>query len=186
MAEDTKEKNINLFFKKLAEVTGVNNLFDLIGEKLKNATFSTNGNEEICGEGTFIKTLLYTLTPFAIKLNDMLPEDQRIDKNTLVKVCLLHQIAKSVKLIPNDNSWEIEKRGLLYKYDNTMPSIRTGLHSLVLAQQAGITFTPEEAEAMTVNDRELSDEMTRWHQSRLSSIIRMANELTYITKAEKR
>jgi len=96
-------------------------------------------------------------------------------------VCLLHQIAKGVKLVPNDNQWEVEKRGLVYKYNNNLPSIRSGLHSLVLAQECGIPFTVEEAEAMTVNDRALTDDQARYHSSLMATIVRQASELTYQT-----
>ena len=68
---------------------------------------------------------------------------------------------------------------MTYKYSDNQPSIRTGLHSLILAQQAGVTFTPEEAEVMTVNDRDLTDDQARWHSSVMATIVRMANEMTY-------
>lgn len=48
------------------------------------------------------------------------------------------------------------------------------------AQNFGINFTPEEAEAMTVNDRDLSDNQARWHSSLLASIVRQASEMTYL------
>jgi hypothetical protein len=75
---------------------------------------------------------------------------------------------------------------MVYKYDENQPSIRTGLHSLILAQQCGVTFTPEEAEAMTVNDRDLTDDQARWHSSVMATIVRQANELTYIQINKKR
>ena len=128
-----------------------------------------------------MEIILKTLTPYAVKVNELLPEEVKVDKNTLVKVCLLHQIAKAVRLIPNDNQWEIEKRMLSYKYDNSLPSIRTGLHSLIICENCGIKFTESEAEAMTINDRDLTDEQSRWHSSVMASIVRQASELTYLT-----
>ena len=180
MTDEQKNKNFSLYFKKLNEIAGNNTLNETLGEKLMNATYSIKLDTGLCGDGLFLQTILYRLTTFAVKINEILPEDKRIDKETLIKICLLHQIAKAVRFTPNDNVWEVEKKGILYKYADDNPSIRTGLHSLILAQQAGITFTAEEAEAMTVNDRDLTDDQARWHQSTLSSIIRMANEMTYI------
>ena len=180
MTDEQKSKNFNLYFKKLNEVVGDNKLSETISEKLLNATYSTKVDTGLAGDGTLLQTILYKLTAFAVKMNEMLPEEKRVNKETLIKICLLHQISKAIRLIPNDNEWEVEKRGILYKYNDENPSIRTGLHSLILAQQAGISFTADEAEAMTVNDRDLSDDQARWHQSTLSSIVRMANEMTYI------
>ena len=131
-------------------------------------------------DGALINTLLYKLTPYAIKINEMFPTELQVDKNSLVKVCLLHQIAKAIRLEKNDNDWEIKNRGMIYKYAANQPSIRTGLHSLIMATNCGIQFTAEEAEAMTINDRDLSDDQARWHASIMASIVRQANEMVYL------
>ena len=89
-------------------------------------------------------------------------------------------------MIPNDNSWEVNTRKFVYKYNNDLPSIRTGLHSLVMCQECGIIFSAEEAEAMTVNDRDLTDDQARWHSSIMATIIRQASELTYLTINNKK
>ena len=181
MTIELKQHNFDLFIKKLNQLgIETNALVEGIGEKLKNGTFTLNSESGLCGDGTLIESTLKVLTPYAVKLNNLFPEEIRVDQNTLVKVCLLHQIAKAVRLVPNDNQWEIEKRGLIYKYAPNQPSIRTGLHSLILAQNFGIKFTAEEAEPMTVNDRDLSDDQARWHSSLLASIVRQANEMTYL------
>ena len=73
----------------------------------------------------------------------------------------------------------------MYKYNSELPSIRTGLHSLIMCQNCGIEFTAEEAEAMTVNDRDLTDEQARWHSSIMATIVRQASELTYLTLNNK-
>ena len=181
MTSETKQHNFDLFIKKLNQLgIATESLVSNLGENLKNGTFSLSKESGLCGDGTLLETVLKKLTPYAVKLNSLFPEEKRVEQSTLVKVCLLHQIAKAVRVIPNNNQWEIEKRGLLYKYAPNQPSIRTGLYSLVLAQSFGINFTPEEAEAMTINDMDLTDEQSRWHSSRLSSIVRIANEMTYL------
>ncbi len=179
ISEELKEKYLGIFVEKLKNV-GVD-ITPLIesGVDLKNASFTHSNEHGNAYQGSLIEIVLKVLTPYAVKLNELLPKSLRVDKDTLVKVCLLHHIAKAVRLVPNDNQWEVEKRGFVFKYDNKQPSIRTGLHSMVMAQNVGVSFTPEEAEAMTVNDRELSDDQARWHSSVMSTIIRMANELTY-------
>ena len=180
--EEKLDKNLELLKEKLEELAPNNKLIENIGDKLRTATFSPNGSDAFVGDGTFINTILRKLTPMAIKLNELLPEDKRVERNSLVKVCLLHQIAKAVKLIPNDNEWEIQKRGIYYKYNNELPSIRTGLYSLALAQEADIKFTVEEVEAMTINDKDINDDMTRFHSSAFANIIKMANEMIYISE----
>ena len=179
---ETKEKNLSLFFKKLSQLgIDTSKLEEMYGNEIMNATFTNSNEFGAAYEGSFLEILLKTLTPYAVKLNELLPEEKRVDKDELVKICLLHQIAKAIRLIPNDNAWEVEKRGLVFKYNSELPSIRTGLHSLIMCQNCGIQFNAEEAEAMTVNDRDLTDSQARWHSSIMASIVRQASELTYLT-----
>jgi hypothetical protein len=46
--------------------------------------------------------------------------------------------------------------------------------------ECGIPLSTEEIEAMTVNDRDLSDDQARWHSSIMATIVRQASELTYL------
>ena len=181
ITDEIKNKNYELYLKKLSQIGVDATMFaGEFGEKIKDASFTNINDFGNAYQGSLLEIVLKVLTPYAVRLNELLPDEQKVDKNTLVKICLLHHIAKAVRLVPNDNQWEIEKRGMVYKYDENQPSIRTGLHSLIMAQQSGISFTPEEAEAMTVNDRDLTDDQARWHSSVMATIVRQANELTYI------
>ena len=184
---ETKEKNLMLFFKKLSKL-GIDTarLEETYGTAIMNGSFTNSNEFGNAYEGSLLEIVLKTLTPYAVKLNELLPEGKRVDKNTLVKICLLHQLAKAIRLVPNDNAWEIEKRGLVYKYNSGLPSIRTGLHSLIMCQTCGINFSTEEAEAMTVNDRDLTDDQARWHSSIMATIVRQASELTYLTLNDKK
>lgn len=176
-----KNRNFELYVKKLNQLgLETDSLVSTYGDLLVDATFGMNADNGLAFDGALINTILYKLTPYAIKINELFPEDLRVDKNSLIKVCLLHQIAKAVRIVGNDNDWEVKNRGILYKYAVNQPSIRTGLHSLVMAQNCGILFTPEEAEAMTINDRDLTDDQARWHASIFASIIRQANEMVYL------
>lgn len=190
LSEETKKINLQVFYTKLENVgidkQLVENLHKNYGDKLMNASFTNINDHGNAYEGSLIEIVLKKLTLYAVKLNELLPKDKMVDKYTLVKVCLLHHIAKAIRLVPNDNQWEIEKRGMLFKYDETQPSIRTGLHSLLMANMCGIQFTAEEAEAMTVNDRDLTDDQARWHSSVLATIVRQANELTYLEINDKK
>lgn len=185
ISEETKKINLQVFYTKLENVCGIDKktvetLHEKYGEKLMNGSFTNINDHGNAYEGSLIEIVLKKLTLYAVRLNELLPDKKRIDKNTLVKVCLLHHIAKAIRLVPNDNQWEIEKRGMVFKYDEDQPSIRTGLHSLLMCQECGVQFTAEEAEAMTVNDRDLTDDQARWHSSVMATIVRQANELTYL------
>lgn len=187
MTEEKKTKNLELFIKKLNQL-GIETdvLIEKYGEKLKNASFTNTNDYGNAYDGSLLEIVLKVLTPYAVKINELLNEGQSADKNTLVKVCLLHQIAKAVRLVPNDNQWEVEKRGMVYKYDPSLPSIRCGLHSVSMCFECGIPLSTEEIEVMTINDRDLSDDQARWHASVMATVVRQANELTYIQINEKK
>ena len=177
---DNKEVNYGLFFKKLTQI-GIN--ADIINEKygnlIKNGSFTNTTENGMAYDGSLLEITLRTLTPYAVKINDLLPTEIQVQKDKLVKVCLLHQISKCLRLVKNDNQWEVEKRGILYKYSDENPSIRTGLQSLMMSIECGVQFSIDEVEAMTSIDRDLSDMQSRFHSNTLSTIIRQANELTY-------
>lgn len=187
MTEEIKQKNLKLFFDKLGKL-GIDYglLEEKYGEKLLNGTFTNSNEFGNAYDGSLIEIVLKVLTPYAVRLNELLPNEQRVDKDTLVKTCLLHHIAKAVRIVPNDNQWEIEKRGLIYKYESDLPSIRTGLHSVSMCFECGIPLTAEEIEVMTINDRDLSDDQARWHASVMATLVRQANELTYIQINKKK
>jgi hypothetical protein len=55
-----------------------------------------------------------------------------------------------------------------------------------MLQECDIKLTASEIEALTINDRDLTDDQSRWHSSVMATIIRQANELTYIQINKKK
>lgn len=178
--EETKEKNLSIFKKKLEEV-GVTLTDSPIDEKLKNATFSISNENGLAYEGSLLNVVLRILTPFAIKINECLPDTIKVDKKSLIKVCLLSHISKCEMFEPNDNEWEKEKRGILFKYTKSNVALKMGMKSLILSQQLGVTFTPEEIEALTILDRRSDDEQAMFYSNPISIVLKQANELTYLS-----
>ena len=184
--QDVKVKNLELFKKKLNEV-GVDTtvFFEKYGKLLSDATYSFSPKDNtVCGEGKLLNTVLRVLTPMAININKILPEEKQVDKNSLVKVCLLSQISKAVMVTPNTNQWEIENRGLLYKFNETQCALKMGMRSVAMCMESGITLTETELEAISNLDRE-EDKQTKYFSSTLSVILKQAIELTEIANKTK-
>jgi hypothetical protein len=178
ITEEVKNQNFILFQKKLEKLgIDIQPMIDGIGDKLLNAPCSTSIDSGLAYDGALIHNILKVITPYAVRINELLPDSIKVDKISLVKVCLLHQLSKALMFIPNDNTWEIEKRGMLYKYAESNLALKTGIRSLILCQEYGIKFTPEEVEAMTIIDREPTDEQARFFANPISVIVRQANEL---------
>lgn len=177
-----KEKNLELFLLKLSQLgVDVTKASEDFKSKLKEASFVLQDDHGNAHKGSLLEIVMRVLTPYAVRLNEMLPSEVQVDKNELVKVCLLHHISKAIRMIPNDNEWEMQKLKRMFKYDENQPSIKTGLHSAIIAlQEFSVPITAEFFEAMTINDRDLEDPQSRFHCSTMASIVRMANEMTYL------
>ena len=175
------EKNFKIFITKLEEI-GVPTkvLVEKYGDAIKSATFSHRSEYGLAYDGALLQVILYKLTPYAIKMNELYPESMRVNRNQLIKVCLLHQLSKSVRLTKNINEWQVKNGGQPYMFNPNQPSIRTGLHSLAMCQECGINFTLEEVEAMTTNDRDATDMQAKWHSSIFASIVNNASEMVYL------
>ena len=180
MTQEAKEKNYQLYLKKL-EGIGVNTEnFEKIKDQVTNATYGLSlgiDGASATYDGALLETVLKVLTPYAVRINEILSEELRADKSTLVKVCLLHQLSKAVTIVPNNDTWRAEKHGEIYMFKDGLPAIKMGMHSVVLCQELGIPLTAQEVEAMTIMDR-LDDVQAKYFASPLSVILRQANELT--------
>lgn len=186
IADEKKSQNLELFKKKLGEV-GIDSsiLFEKYGENLKQGTYSISDSEtSLCGDGTLLNTVMRTLTPIAIKLNGILPENKQVDIKSIIKVCLLHQISKSSMYTPNSNTWEVENRKIYYKYSNYQYALKMGMRSIAMCMECNIPLTENELEAISNLDREETSQ-TKFYSSPLAIILKQACDLTNLIGRNK-
>ena len=183
-----ENRYLGIYFSKLA-ACGISQdvcdkLIEFYGNALANASYATKTDSGLAYKGSLIETVLTKLAVFAFKLNELYPENIRVNKESLVKVCLLQHISKCHRLTPSTDMWRVSKLGEAFTYSEGQPAIGTGLHSLVMATSAGVSFTPIEAEAMVIIDRKDDDVQAKYHSSLLSTIVKHANEMVYIQQVE--
>jgi hypothetical protein len=189
IAEDILVGNYAKFKKRLITYIGeeqANAIVEAVGgeEAVTHATYASDEKTGLAYNGSFIKAILQ-LTTFAVNLNKLLPENKQVDNNTLIKIALISQITKVALFAPNDNKWEIENRGVNYKFNNLEGALRVGERSALLALQSGVTLTPTEFEAMRIMDKANSDDKyADYFSSVLSTIIKQANELVNVTNRQ--
>ena len=183
-----ENKYFDTYFKKLigcgVSEESCENLKESYGKLLDVAGFGAKADTGLAYEGALLETVLKKLAVFAIKINDIYPEEIRADKNSLVKVCLLQHISKCLRMTKSNDEWRIKKLGEVYTYTEGIPAIGTGLHSLIMATNCGIRFTAFEVEAMTIIDRKDDDLQAKYHSSMLTTIIKQANEMVYVQEHE--
>ena len=76
-------------------------LMKFLGESFIKAPASTMADLHNAFEGGLIDHLL-RVGSYAVKFNNALPEEERVDQNSLLKICLLHQIGKANLYKPCD------------------------------------------------------------------------------------
>lgn len=178
ISDEQKNKNFLLYKKKLNEIGIDTSSFDeRLGDKLLNCPYGLKESTNGAFDGAMIHFVLRTLTPYAIKINSLLPTNLQQPQESIIKTCLLSQLAKCEMIEPNDNEWEIEKRGILYKWSESQVALKMGLKSIILAQELGVNFSIQEIEAITNMERQ-DDEQVKFFSSPLFIILKQATELT--------
>ena len=173
------EKNYELYLKKLSEL-GIDPtvLAEKFGSNIKIATYNFSNKDCVgCGDGELLQVVLRKLTPIALGINKLLPEEKQVEPASIIKVCLLSQLSKSVMVVPNTNKWEVENRGMLYKFDDYPYAMKMGMRSVSICIQCGIILNDNELEAISNLDRE-EDKQTKYFSITLSTVLRQAVELT--------
>lgn len=165
ITDELKNKNYAIFKQKLEEIGIDSSRFD--EDKIKNATFALDNALGLSYDGSLLHVVLRILTPYAIKINECLPESIRVDKAKIVKVCLLQHLSKIDMYIKTEKG---------YKFNPKIVAMRLGARSLAMANELGITFDSEEVEAMLACDKGNNDEQ-RWASRPLTVVVRQANEL---------
>ena len=173
--EKIKDRNFTLVVDKLK------NEFNLNEEKLnellpglKDASFSVYDNTGLAYDGSLINGSI-ELTSLALKINELLPEKNRLSKDSIKKVCLLQHISKAIKIIPSKDGRNKDN----YAYNDNCPRLKTGEYSGLIAMRCGIEFTDEEFEALVSIDVSEDDKQAKFFSLPLAVIVKQANELLY-------
>lgn len=157
-------------------------LTSFLGEDFIKAPASSMLEFNNAFEGGLIEHLL-TVAKYAVLINKSLPEDERVDQNSLLKVCLLHQIGKAKLYTPCLSEWHREKQGKMYEFNSELTSMRVSERSIFYATSNGITFTDEEYIAILNHDK-TDDKMSVYHNSMLGELLKMGSILA--TKSEQK
>lgn len=176
------EEKFNIYVSKLEQYLGEDTTATLLSfvPEIKTATFAPSSDSGLAFDGSLIDASL-TITTLACKLNALLPEERRVDVASIVKVGLLAHISKALMFEPNDDQWQINNRGMVYKFKPLKGALRGGERSILLCANAGVKLTEEEYEAMRIMGKNIDDDaQAKLYSSNLSTIIRQANELLYI------
>lgn len=150
-------------------------LTSFLGEDFIKAPASSMADFHNAFEGGLIDHLL-NVAKYAVIINKSLPEDERVDQNSLVKVCLLHQIGKAKLYKPCESEWHV-KKGYLYEFRKETVPIKMNELSLHYATSNGVVFTDEEFSAIINFEKSTDDLQSKFHNSMLGELLKMGNVL---------
>lgn len=180
----------NNFWKRLSNIKlDVNFKEEELKEALRTASGALNDDTGISYPGGLITHINITLA-LADKIYETISSAPfnvlNIDKNSLDKVLLLMHLSKIEMYKVNDNAWEVEKRGLNYKFNDELKGrLKFGERSILVCMDAQIPLTEEEFEAIRSIDRKSEGTGSDMYESNLSLIVRQVNELAYAFERER-
>lgn len=154
-------------------------LLNFLGEDLYTAPASNMESMYNAFPGGLVDFIL-KVTKYAVNLNELLPENKRIDKVSIIKVCFLHQIGKVHLYKFCESEWHRKNTGKIYDFNEDLVSMRIGERSALLSFKYGVELTDEEYQSIINFDKSEDDKQSKHYGSTLSKLLRLANELSII------
>lgn len=173
-------------FQTYMEECGLAPYYDL--EKLKDELCTSPcGNTEEMGtayKGALLVHINMTIG-LAVRISKMISGTFPIDQLSLIKICCIMHLSKRFMYIENENEWERNNRGWLFKFNNDLPGcLKTGERSVLEALNNGVKLNEIEYEAIHALDEDMEAKQKTF-LSIYTIITRQANELAYNIERER-
>jgi hypothetical protein len=176
-------KNTKKFFQTATE-HGVmtDKLMDFLGETFIKAPASQMKDQNNAFEGGLIDHII-NVTKYAVIFNNALPEAERVDLKSLIRVCMVHQLGKAHLFVPCTSEWHRNNLGKMYEYNESLVPMRIPERSLFYANSNGVLLTEEETAAILMFDKQ-DDKMATYFNTPLGELLKVAS--TFAIKNEKK
>lgn len=176
------EKKILANTKKYFETTqnlGImpDELMTFLGDDFIKAPSATETRFPYAYEGGLIEYSL-RVAFYAVRANNSIPDEDKVDQNSLLKVCLLHNIGKAKLFVENKNEYQV-KNGKPFAFNNELPPMRVTERSLLYALGHGVKLTEEEYSAIILSDK-TDDKQAELHNSILGELLKFG--ITFANK----
>lgn len=185
LTEEVIKNNFERFVKGL-ESSGIemNNskLLEKYGLNIMISPASKTTEMHGAYKGGLVEHIL-SVASYAIKLNNLLPDEHKIEQKSLLKVAFLHQLSICEMFTPQLSDWHIQK-GILYEYTKDRVAMHVGEKSAKMALDNGIELTDHEFQAM-INFTKENDDQAKYFTETIGELIKMANTLAIKTSKNK-
>lgn len=146
-------------------------LLNFIGNDLMVAPAGTSTDFPGAYEGGLVLNTLL-VTKYAVASNTGLPKEMQLDLNSVIKVCILHQIGKAKLFVPKDSKWHNE-RGIMYDFNSDLVSMSVGERSVFYATSHGVKLKEDEYQAI-LNFSKTDDKQANAYTSPLGELLKAA------------
>jgi len=179
----TKNRNI---FETTIEKYGVftDSLKEFLGDDLYKAPASTMLSLNNACEGGLVDHLI-NITKYSALINEMLPENIKQPKDSVVKVALLSEIGKTFKYKVCESEWHRKNQGKMYEFNEDEISMRVGERSAYYALKFGVKLSEVEYQALINFEKSEDDKQAKWHSTPLTIILKQAIELAIIDEKNR-
>lgn len=178
------EQQLELNKKKFIETNQKYKMFTpellkFLGDDLYIAPASTTLDMHGCFPGGLLNTIMKACK-YSIQINDLLPENQRVLKETIVKCSFLSQIGKVFMLVPNSSEWHRKNLGKMYEFKETNVKLKSSERSIYYATKYGVLLTEEEFQCIINHEKDSDDKQAKYFSLPLTQIIKQGFELAIL------
>jgi len=175
ITEEKIKKNAQKFNNTGVKYGVVNDeLMDLLGVGFITAPCTTTTNLYGAYDGGLIQHIL-NVTKYAIEINEMLPESKQVTKDSIIRVCLVHQIGKANMYAEQTSQWHKDNRGEMYTFNDEALSMSTAERSVFYTLKSGIALTEDEVFAIYNYNSDFAHWSMNKQGEKLASLLKTAN-----------
>jgi len=154
-------------------------LEDFLGEDLYFAPATTNEDMYGAYPGGLLNHLIRSCN-YAIRINELLPQKQKQDIKSIVKVVFLSQIGKVFMFQLNNNSWEVKTLNKIYSFREDEYKMKTGERTIFYLMKYGIKLDEKEFQAIISLDKMEDDKIIKIIPTVLSQIVKIGFNLAIL------
>lgn len=154
-------------------------LMEMLGEEFITAPCTTTTNLYGAYDGGLIEHIINT-TKHALNINDSLPADKQVNKDLIIRVCMIHQIGKSKMYVEQTSKWHKDNRGEMYTWNENLLSMSVAERSIYYALKAGINLSEDEVYAIYNYNSDFAQKPLTSDGDKLAAILRVANMVATI------
>jgi hypothetical protein len=168
------KEQIELNKAKFLETNAKYNLFnqellDFLGEEFFLAPSSMS-----------LLNVCFKAAKYAVKTNDILPDNMKQTPSSILKCVFLSQIGKSFLFKPNPSEWHRKNLGKMYEFTDSEVSMKSNERSIHYVLRFGIQLSEEEFQTILNSDRDTEDKLVKYRASNLSNVVRIGFELAIL------